>query len=261
SPATRYLAFSAREDTESVCEMLQLGASGYLVKGAADREIVEAIHRAARSQLSMSADLATACFRALLADVSERKKAELTLLELVRKAGHEREELLVHLVRAQETERLRIASDIHDDSIQAMAAAGLRLQQLRKRLRTEAEVDAPGTLGDALPGGMWSSSLKIIWPRSRRPKRGSSSTGSRSRHWRTSKNMPELISCWCAWRTPIRAGACRSMTTAWASPQAATGRPQAISVSPRCASEPRSREAGGSWNRTGAPAPASRSGC
>jgi len=154
SPQTRYLAFSAREDTAAVYEMLELGASGYLVKGAADREIVEAIHRAARSQLSMSADLATACFRELLRDVSERKKTELALLELVRKAGHDREELLVHLVRAQETERLRIASDIHDDSIQAMAAAGLRLQQLRKRLRTAAEVEALDRLEDAFQGAI-----------------------------------------------------------------------------------------------------------
>src|SRR6202158_6248863 len=144
SPSTRCLAFSAHEETASVYEMLELGASGYLVKGAADREIVEAIHRAARSQLSMSTELATACFRELLRDVNERKKTELALLDLVRKAGHEREELLVHLVRAQETERLRIASDIHDDSIQAMAAAGLRLQQLRKRLRTEAGGEALG---------------------------------------------------------------------------------------------------------------------
>lgn len=154
SPSTRCLAFSAHEETASVYEMLELGAAGYLVKGAADREIVEAIHRAARSQLSMSAELATACFRELLRDVSEHKKAELTLLELVRKAGQEREELLVHLVRAQETERLRIASDIHDDSIQAMAAAGLRLQQLRKRLRTQAEVEALDRLEDAFQGAI-----------------------------------------------------------------------------------------------------------
>ena len=150
SPATKYLAFSAREDTESVYEMLQLGASGYLVKGAADREIVEAIHRAARSQLSMSADLATACFRALLRDVSERKKTELALLELVRKTGRERQELLAHLVRAQEVERLRIASEIHDDSIQAMTAAGLRLQQMRKRLSSQAELESLDKLETAL---------------------------------------------------------------------------------------------------------------
>jgi signal transduction histidine kinase len=145
SPTTRFLALSAREDRESVYEMLQLGAAGYLVKGASDREIVEAIHRAARSQLSMSADLATACFKELLQDVSDRKRLEQQLeasLELVRKTERERQELLVLLVRAQEAERLRIASDIHDDSIQAMAAAALRLQQLRKRLSTETEVEA-----------------------------------------------------------------------------------------------------------------------
>jgi signal transduction histidine kinase len=145
SPTTRFLALSVREDRESVYEMVQLGASGYLVKGASDREIVEAIHRAARSQLSMSADLATACFKELLQDVSDRKRLEQQLeasLELVRKTERERQGLLVLLVRAQEAERLRIASDIHDDSIQAMAAAALRLQQLRKRLSTETEVEA-----------------------------------------------------------------------------------------------------------------------
>lgn len=154
SPSTRCLAFSVHEEMASVYEMLELGASGYLVKGAADREIVEAIHRAARSQLSMSAELATACFRELLQDVSERKKVEATLLELVRKGERDREELLIHLVRAQETERLRIASDIHDDSIQAMAAAAIRLQQLRKRLRTETEIEALDRLEDAFQGAI-----------------------------------------------------------------------------------------------------------
>jgi signal transduction histidine kinase len=48
--------------------------------------------------------------------------------------------LLEHLVSAGEEERQRIASDIHDDSIQAMTAAGIRLQMLR------AELDDPGQL-------------------------------------------------------------------------------------------------------------------
>ena len=79
SPSTRCLALSAREENASVYEMLEAGASGYLVKGASDREIVEAIHRAARLQLSMSAELAIACFRELLQDVSQRKTLELSL--------------------------------------------------------------------------------------------------------------------------------------------------------------------------------------
>ena len=137
SPSTRCLALSAHDEWASVYEMLELGASGYLVKGASDREIVEAIHRAARSQFSMPAELATACFRELLRDVNEGKKAALTLR-----------------IKAQEAERLRIASDIHDDSIQAMTAAGLRLQQLRKRLSTAAEVEMLDKLEEAFQGAV-----------------------------------------------------------------------------------------------------------
>jgi PAS domain S-box-containing protein len=46
----------------------------------------------------------------------------------------ERRALLAHLVDAGEEERARIAMDIHDDSIQAITAAGMRLQILRRRL-------------------------------------------------------------------------------------------------------------------------------
>jgi PAS domain S-box-containing protein len=97
--------------------------------------------------------LATARIR----DISDRKRIEAQLeasFELVRKAGAERQELLGHLVRAEEAERLRISSDIHDDSIQAMAAAGLRLQQLRKRVTTTTEVDALDKLEEAIEGSI-----------------------------------------------------------------------------------------------------------
>jgi len=79
APTTRVLALSAYEEKASVYEMLDLGASGYLVKGSSDKELVEAIMRTARGQLSMSAELATACFQELLRDVSERKEAEVVL--------------------------------------------------------------------------------------------------------------------------------------------------------------------------------------
>ncbi len=45
-----------------------------------------------------------------------------------------RRALLAHLVAAGEEERARIAMDIHDDSIQVITAAGMRLQILRRRL-------------------------------------------------------------------------------------------------------------------------------
>jgi PAS domain S-box-containing protein len=65
-------------------------------------------------------------------DVSERKLDERHLAQSVQLA--ERQRAFGQLVRAQEDERLRIASDIHDDTIQTMTAASLRLQQLRRRL-------------------------------------------------------------------------------------------------------------------------------
>jgi PAS domain S-box-containing protein len=49
-------------------------------------------------------------------------------------ANLERSRLLADLVRAQDQERTRIASDIHDDSIQVMAAAALRLEMLGEDL-------------------------------------------------------------------------------------------------------------------------------
>jgi PAS domain S-box-containing protein len=62
-------------------------------------------------------------------DMTERRNAEQALVE--------RRQLLSHLVEAQELERRRIAWDVHDDSIQAMVAVGMRLQLLAGRLPEE----------------------------------------------------------------------------------------------------------------------------
>lgn len=59
-------------------------------------------------------------------DMSERRAAQHALTE--------RRRLFDHLVQAQETERRRIAWDVHDDSIQAMVAVGMRLELLAERL-------------------------------------------------------------------------------------------------------------------------------
>lgn len=48
------------------------------------------------------------------------------------------------LVEAQDDERARIAADVHDDSIQALAAVDLRLGALRNRLRARAPEEAAG---------------------------------------------------------------------------------------------------------------------
>ncbi|MFL6076169.1 MAG: PAS domain S-box protein [Mycobacteriales bacterium] len=62
-------------------------------------------------------------------DLTERRNREQALTD------HRR--LLAHLVEAQERERQRIAWDVHDDSIQAMIAVGMRLKMLADRLPAE----------------------------------------------------------------------------------------------------------------------------
>jgi PAS domain S-box-containing protein len=58
----------------------------------------------------------------------------------------DRRALLEHFVSAAEEERQRIASDIHDDSIQAISAAGLRLQLLRRELTDPGHLELLGNL-------------------------------------------------------------------------------------------------------------------
>ncbi|HXF57417.1 MAG TPA: ATP-binding protein [Actinomycetota bacterium] len=55
-------------------------------------------------------------------------------LESLRRSNEQRRRLLERLVRAQEEERRRIAEDIHDDPIQAIAALGMRLELLHRKL-------------------------------------------------------------------------------------------------------------------------------
>lgn len=62
-------------------------------------------------------------WQGMLFDITERK-----LLEA------DRRRLLGHLVQAQEDERMRLASNIHDDSVQVMTAVGLRLGTLRRAI-------------------------------------------------------------------------------------------------------------------------------
>lgn len=66
--------------------------------------------------------------------VASQREREETLRRLER-LNVEREALLRHLVKAEEEERKRIASGIHDDSIQVITAAGMALDLLKNRLR------------------------------------------------------------------------------------------------------------------------------
>ncbi|HEX3606412.1 MAG TPA: PAS domain S-box protein [Candidatus Dormibacteraeota bacterium] len=70
------------------------------------------------------------------------------------RADQERRRLLSQLVTAQEAERTRIAYDVHDDSLQAMTAIGIRLEQLKRRLTLPRDLELvsciDATLADAV---------------------------------------------------------------------------------------------------------------
>jgi signal transduction histidine kinase len=74
---------------------------------------------------------------AVLRDITQQREATEDLrvsLETLRETDLQRRRLLGQLVSAQEEERARIAEDIHDDSVQAMSAVGLRLELVRRRV-------------------------------------------------------------------------------------------------------------------------------
>lgn len=69
----------------------------------------------------------------VMLDVTELKRAERRLLrnaDELERLSEERKLLLTRLEQTREDERKDIAADIHDDSIQVMSAASLRLQML-----------------------------------------------------------------------------------------------------------------------------------
>lgn len=72
-------------------------------------------------------------WRGVMLDITDRKQAEDKLrwsLDVLRRTLQQRRELARRLQQAQESERRRIAADIHDDPIQVMSAVDMRLQML-----------------------------------------------------------------------------------------------------------------------------------
>jgi signal transduction histidine kinase len=79
---------------------------------------------------------------ALCAGVLMIGRTALTFRELRELTEARQRALSERLVEAQDDERARIAADVHDDSLQALAAVDLRLGALRNRLRERAPEEA-----------------------------------------------------------------------------------------------------------------------
>jgi EAL domain-containing protein (putative c-di-GMP-specific phosphodiesterase class I)/DNA-binding NarL/FixJ family response regulator len=76
SPNTRVLALSALDDRETVMEMLEAGADGYLVKGSSIDTILTSIERAARGQGSLSVEVTGSVIEELAGLLHARRRNE-----------------------------------------------------------------------------------------------------------------------------------------------------------------------------------------
>jgi PAS domain S-box-containing protein len=75
----------------------------------------------------------------LARDVTERVVAEDELwrtVEALRRSEEDRRRLLSMLMEAEQRERRRLASDLHDDTIQVLAASTMRAEALRRHMGT-----------------------------------------------------------------------------------------------------------------------------
>lgn len=95
----------------------------------------------------------TSLERSLLDDIGERAGLSLAnarLLDTAQRLMADRRSLLGHLIDAEEAERKRLAHDIHDDTIQVLAAVDLRLQLLRRKVLDKPDCAAELEVLDAL---------------------------------------------------------------------------------------------------------------
>jgi signal transduction histidine kinase len=126
------LVLTADATRSSMERALRMGAADFITKPLDHLEVLLRI----RNQLAtrfLQLELLVRNVE-LEAAVDERTAALRESLAHLRRTSDERRELAAALINAQELERQRIAADLHDDSIQAMVAVGMRLDLLARRL-------------------------------------------------------------------------------------------------------------------------------
>ena len=99
-PSTRVVALSAYEDRGTVLEILRAGAVGYLVKGTSGREILDAIHRAARGQGILSSEVTADVLDELAGQLERRERGAArrrAQIERVRAILERPDRLAIHL--------------------------------------------------------------------------------------------------------------------------------------------------------------------
>jgi signal transduction histidine kinase len=125
------------------------GASVLILPGVCGLAVLALLYDGIYPEISQFASVVALCAGVLMVG-----RTALTFRELRELTEARQRALSERLVEAQDDERARIASDVHDDSIQALAAVDLRLGALRNRLRDRApdEAAAVETAIDAVHG-------------------------------------------------------------------------------------------------------------
>jgi len=86
--------------------------------------------------------------------VAQRTADLRTTLDRLRGEHDARRELLARLINAQEEERRRIATEIHDDAMQTAVAVGMRLEMLARRLADAEDRAEVEELRELVGGGL-----------------------------------------------------------------------------------------------------------
>jgi signal transduction histidine kinase len=141
-------ALVSRRSAESRTVNLE-GASVLVLPGVCGLAVLALLYDGIYPEISQFASVVAVCAGVLMVGRTALTFRELRVLTEARQRA-----LSARLVEAQDDERARIAADVHDDSIQALAAVDLRLGALRNRLRHRAPEEAAGveTAMDAVHG-------------------------------------------------------------------------------------------------------------
>jgi signal transduction histidine kinase len=115
------------------------GVSVLALPGLCGLAVLGLLFHGSRSDVSTLASVVALSAGALMVG-----RTALTFRELRVLTQNRERALSERLVEAQDDERARIAADVHDDSIQVLAAVDLRLGTLLGRLRNRAPEEAPG---------------------------------------------------------------------------------------------------------------------
>src|SRR4051812_20083283 len=110
SPGTRVVVLTMQEDPAFARQALRAGASGYVLKEAADEELVQAVHMAAEGQTYLHPRLGAALAAAPDGPPGDLTRREVDVLRLIA-LGHTNTEIAgeLHLsVRTVETHRAHI---------------------------------------------------------------------------------------------------------------------------------------------------------